>query len=160
MESTHVDPTRAPPARTPLLKSSGNWPTRHDRCPFSPYSPYSHHPPRGASFGRRRGGALCLLRLLVLPPSSAPQEVGIDLPTQVPGRAPEQGNVDAAQGVVDRSYQEGVPGEEETRQGQGSVLGQADLIGRSVQVEEAKRAMKLAPATRTRRSAPKSSCSS
>ena len=54
----------------------------------------------------------------------------------MPGRADEEGNVDAAQSIVDWLDQQSVPRKEEARQGQRRVLRQTDLVSRSVQFQK------------------------
>eukprot|EP00978_Attheya_sp_CCMP212_P010727 scaffold26078_cov75-Attheya_sp.AAC.1 len=54
----------------------------------------------------------------------------------MPGGTAKEGNVDAAQGVIDGCDQEGVPGKKESSEGEGRVLGETDLVRGSVEVKE------------------------
>jgi HSP20 family molecular chaperone IbpA len=64
------------------------------------------------------------------------QEVRLELTAQMPGTADKQGNIDAAEGVINGRHEQGIAGKEKARQSQGRVLGETNLFRRAVELHE------------------------
>jgi hypothetical protein len=64
------------------------------------------------------------------------QKVRLELAAQMPGTADKQGNIDAAQSVINGRHEQGVAGKEKARQSQSRVLGETNLFRRAVEFHE------------------------